>query len=334
MSLVTLRKYLDGHQPETAYLKAVSLLLQAIASDPVEGDANDRESFAQDFVRIQDQIENAETQEDLLISVGAAAQTLCDYNKRTNRFILRQSNELQNMISMLTETVIKIGTGSEKSLAALHHIEQQIDRVSALEDVQTLKRKLGECLHCVREEASRQKADSENELAELRRSLGQAHERRGIDPPVDELTGLPGAQAAETALESALREPGTRFFAIAVISRIQAVNARFGDSIGDQIINIFRDHLRRTLRNGDRLFRWRGPTFVALLDRQETIDRVRAEFRAHAGNRLEATFEIGGRSVFIPITASWSVNTLRPPVAEVRRQIETFAAAQTAPTYV
>jgi hypothetical protein len=55
---------------------------------------------------------------------------------------------------------------------------------------------------------------------------------------------------------------------------------------------------------------------VALLERAERIDRVRAEVRRFADVRLDKTTEVGQRTVPIPISAIWFPATTLDPMKE------------------
>ena len=54
-----------------------------------------------------------------------------------------------------------------------------------------------------------------------------------------------------------------------------------------------------------------GPeTFLALLRRTESGEQVRRELARFLTGRLEETFEIGNRSVTLPIVSTWMVMPL------------------------
>ena len=332
MSLLTLRRFLDGSSLDPAFVKMISVLLQAMSGRPVQtGDESDRENFQRQFQAIQEQMEAASTADDMLVACGAARQALDDYNHRASRFIRQQAAELQNMISMLTGTVIDLSSGSDQAIARLRGNEQQLERAADIEDVQLLRSKLGDCLKLVREEAERQKMESQKEIERLKRGVAEASSRvdaarENVD--IDEITTLPGPAAAERAFAEALATPGRKYIVTMVVSRVQAINARFGYAAGNEVINAWRDHVQRHLSGRDRLFRWRGPALVGLLERRDAIDAVRSEVGRFASKPLEWTLETANRSVLIPISAGWSVVGLLPPAAGVAKHIETFVATQ------
>ena len=80
---------------------------------------------------------------------------------------------------------------------------------------------------------------------------------------------------------------------IAVCSRVQAVNARFGYTVGDRMLGAFAEHFKKGLSARDQLFRWQGPVLVVLLERAERIERVRTEIRQFADVRLTRPPRLG-----------------------------------------
>ena len=353
MSFVTLTRYLTGPGEEQAtFRRVISLLLQGMTLHAVQGDTADFESFRDDFNRIQTEASEEVPAQELLVAAGAAVQALSDHNQRTTRFIHRQGVELQNMISMLAQTVITIGDVSQRSSHRLMEIEKQMEGASAIEDVQSLKLRLGECLTSLREEAGRQKSDAQSRAAAIERQLENSRDRVGsllpvaagidtltrlpdqaMEEGIDTLTGLPNQATAEAAFHEAAQKAGPTYVVTAVVNRIQAVNIRYGNAVGDQVIKALADSIRTHLSGQDLLFRWRGPAIVALIERHETIDAVWTDIRRISGQRLEKTFEVSGRQVLIPISAAWSVIELIPPVADAFRSVQTFVAGQAVKDY-
>ncbi len=332
--MISLRSYLFrdmDEDTESTYRRMIGLFLQGVGLHAVEGDRTDYEQFRQDIDKFEKALLPETAMSELLLLVGGALRAMEDYNQRTSKFVRRQNSELQHMVSMLTETVISIGDGSQNSVSKLQDIEKGIERAREVEDIQVLKLRLGECLEVVRNEASRQKREGQNALQTLRKELEGFQERIGafhLPPDLDLATGLRGKAEAGRAIAAALAAPAGKFLMIAVCSRVQAVNARFGYEVGDRMLSAFAEHFKKGLLATDSLYRWQGPALVAVIERPSRIDRVRAEIRQFADLKLEKTMEVGQRTVLIPITASWTVFPIVPPQDILLKQVEAFAAAQ------
>ena len=155
MSLTTLKAYLAGTEEAGMFRRVISLLLQGISLHAVEGDKADYDRFRDDLDRIQSAVTKNSSGQELLVAAGAANQALADYGQRTTRFIRQQGSVLHNMISMLTQTMLSIGAGSENSAEHLRAIEKELAHAVMIEDVQTLKLRLADCLKNLREEVAR-----------------------------------------------------------------------------------------------------------------------------------------------------------------------------------
>jgi GGDEF domain-containing protein len=91
------------------------------------------------------------------------------------------------------------------------------------------------------------------------------------------------------------------------MDRIQVINSRFGNELGGQVLLFFVQGLTTSLMGKDTLYRWSPTSFLALFDRRENPDQVRREMARTMSQRQEQTFEIGDRSVVLPISATWVV---------------------------
>jgi GGDEF domain-containing protein len=321
MSLTTLKAYLTGVDEEGMFRRVISLLLQGISLHAVEGDRADYDRFRNDFDRIQASLGKEASGPELLVATG----------QRTTRFIRQQGAVLHNMISMLTQTMVSIGAGNESSAEHLQAIEKELAHAVVIEDVQALKLRLAECLKNLREEVVRQKAQAKAQARQLQQHV--EHARDCIqDPPdvdceIDSATGLRTRSAAKTAFHAALQTPGRKYVVAAVVNRIQSVNRHFGYAVGDQLLKKFSDLFGATLAKTDRLFRWRGPALVALLEREESIHAVQAEIRRINSKRIEGVLEVG-EGALLPVSASWLVLALDSSAADMAKAIEKFIASQ------
>ena len=332
--MISLKAYLLGDadkEVETSYRRMIDLFLQGISLHAVEGDQADYERFRCDMNAFADRLGPDASISERFVVVGEVLRALEDYNRHTSKFLRIQNAELQKMITMLTQTVIAVGASSETSVAGLQQIEKSLEQTRMVEDIHLVKAQLGECLKSVRGEAVRQKAEGKAALDRIQQELDQSQERMGgmaVVSVLDPATGLPSKVEAEKALQAAAVSPGAKFLFLAVINRLQVVNARFGNAIGDQVLGVAAEHFRAALLADDKLYRWQGPALLAVLNRTEDIGTVREEVRRFAEKKLEKSFSIGTRSVLLPISASWTIFPLVPPLDALLRKVEIFTAAQ------
>ncbi|MDQ6708180.1 MAG: hypothetical protein M3Z85_19665, partial [Acidobacteriota bacterium] len=100
---------------------------------------------------------------------------------------------------------------------------------------------------------------------------------------------------------------GNRVYVLVLcLERLEAINARFGSATRTQLLQLFgRDVTRRLVerRQSDRLFHWRGPCFVVVLERESDIHAVRAAAFKIASGKLEHIVDVGDRSELLPLAA-------------------------------
>jgi GGDEF domain-containing protein len=147
-------------------------------------------------------------------------------------------------------------------------------------------------------------------------------------PPgeVDPCSGLPQRAAAEAGLRAALASDAPMCAAIFYLHRMALINARFGEAIGNQVIQACGLHIAaNTIKANDRLFRWSGPAFLAILHRGDSPLAVSSEIQRIVCSPLSRFFETPSRSVYLPMKITGEVIPLqRRTYAEVVDQIERF----------
>jgi GGDEF domain-containing protein len=329
MSMVTLKRYLSGAEGEASYRKVIGLLLGGIADHGVCATAEELEAFREEMRGILEKA-HADSSVDQLSAAGSAAiHALDSYNSRTTRRIRRQAAEMQNVISMLAQTVITISGGSDRSAEALSEIKRELEQTGAIPDIQKLKLRLADCLKKVCDESTRQKTESAAILQELQHGVQSVQNSAAAEPEIDPVTGLPRVSAAKIAFLEGLKSSGRKYIVMMVVDRMQPINARFGNSVGDEVLKVIRKYIEANIIfPGDRLFRWTGPTLVALMARQEGIDQMRAWLARVLDRKIENEFDLGGRSALIPLSVAWSVIALIPPATNMPLFIDKFVAAQ------
>src|SRR5205814_3290671 len=107
------------------------------------------------------------TAESLLIAAGLATQALAAYNKRVTWLIDRQADEVQTIVRMLQRTIVGITGENTRSGQRLQQIGQDLEKSGAIKDLSGLKEHLGECLHNLQEETSKQKSEADSTIQRL-----------------------------------------------------------------------------------------------------------------------------------------------------------------------
>jgi GGDEF domain-containing protein len=127
----------------------------------------------------------------------------------------------------------------------------------------------------------------------------------------DPLAGVPGRAEAEQALAATIARGLPGFAAVFIVDRIHLLNDCFGYVVGDRLLSAFHDRLRWHLAPDDRIFRWSGTSFVALLERRRAVGAVRAELGQMVSCSAEITVRLGDSALALATAASWAVFPLR-----------------------
>jgi GGDEF domain-containing protein len=227
---------------------------------------------------------------------------------------------------LLTEILSQISSANQASLNRLQDLQEKIDRASLFEDLNSLKRNLTDCLDSMRGECCRRRDEADQAVARLKDGL-QKTSPQAEAPELDPLTGLPTRSEAETAIRTACAEVAHTYLGLFVLDRIQVISSRFGDQFADKIVIFFAQQLSSVLTGKDTLYRWGPTTFLALLDRREGPDHVRREMARTMTQRWDQTFEIGNRSVVLPVSSTWTIMALfEQSYAETLQKLEAFSA--------
>jgi GGDEF domain-containing protein len=236
---------------------------------------------------------------------------------------------IESAVFLLRQLATRVGERDTAIAHGFQEISDGMELARGIQDLQALKAEFRRCLNDFREESERRQAEMESAVQDLRK---QSKRGRGSKDPegenCDPVTGLPLAEAAQAAMER-LAATGKHIYTVTmVLNRMEPINARFGNQVGDQVMRAFKTGIEKQLLPGDLLFRWNGPVLVALMERAESLDRFRATVRRMLDAPREQEFDIGGRVVLIPISAAWSAFALVRPVAIVLKHVQAFIEGQ------
>lgn len=151
-------------------------------------------------------------------------------------------------------------------------------------------------------------ADIEAASTEITGILGGCLDRQVQRMAVEDgLTGLPNKRMYDQDMQRLLSQANRRGHGFGVlfidIDHFKNVNDSYGHATGDRVIQATAGYLKDLMRGGDRVFRWGGEEFIALIhaDTADEVSRVAERLRthiekrpvAHDGTPLQITVSIG-----------------------------------------
>jgi diguanylate cyclase (GGDEF)-like protein len=208
------------------------------------------------------------------------------------------------------ETSARESDPSEETLLRVVQILRGIAGTAApAGDVDAIQAKLSDCVTSILEEVERRRAAPRSRL--------------------DAVTGLPIREQAEDAILNAYQAETPACVGVVAIDRLTTLNLRFGHEVGDQILRYYADALRQQLPSQDQIFRWSGPSLVALMLRPTRIEQVRREFGRLFDSQHEHTVQTASRAVHLPILPRWAVWPIMASPLLLIHKINSFASMQT-----
>jgi len=325
----------------------VALFVKKIGESAVAVDPHERESFRNEMTALHEALTPQLPMENMLIVTGSATQALETYNKRVMRTIGKQGDDLQAILTLLQEHLGKMAGASGSSVESLGKIAEEMEGFQGFEDLQPLKLHLTQCLAGLRAEIEREKSASKELIERLQvdiegfrdsdRARLQGNQAGLQSGPFRPDTGParalsdrgPERQEECLAAIQAAIDKGTRHYAaVMVVNRVEPINARFGTAAGDLMLSRFREMMEVRIVAPDRLFRWKGPAMVAILERPQPLPVIRLLVKRLVDIRTEETFQFGERSVMVPISAAWSVFPLEATPPATQKHIHAFIASQ------
>lgn len=328
--MIAIKPYLDD-SPGGLCLRALTLLTDGMMQHPVEANVAECARFRGDVGVIQKRIGASSTNEQLLTAAEAIGQELTTHHNSVNAFIKNQAAELMNIIAMLAETVKLIGAANDESGKRLDNLASQLKCASTIEDIHVLRNHLGVCLKAVGLEAERQKTEIRGHIARLKNELGSTERRMssdGIVTDIDRITGLAGREAAISAIQDSVTGVDNCYIAVLVLNKLHTINIHFGYSVGDEVFREFVTYVTDKLPAGTPLYRWSGPTIIAILRSSKPVYETRSEVSRIAETPSLKSLVRHGQSAYITTTAAWSVMSLVPPATDLVAQIDGFVSKQ------
>ncbi|MGD1073181.1 MAG: diguanylate cyclase [Bryobacteraceae bacterium] len=318
--MISIKRYMraDGKADDTLP-RLVRLLIEGVERNCVEGAPDELARFQVSTQPVLAAIESAAPPDELLGHAARAMDALKQYNRHAAEYLRRPAAELQAKVKLLTAAITAISSSSSENIQRLQQIKGQL--LSSLDprDIRAMRLRLSQCLDSVLAEAERQRAEADSAAEQLNRRVSTSP---GGSEEVDPATGLPTRDRAEEVIAQACQDEVPAFIAVMVINQIQTMIGTFGQEFGDLILQRFAAFVRQKLPAVDQLFRWSGPTVVALVRRRSVLD-ARGTIEALLVQRL--TIRTGTPDVQIPISSRWTVVPLTASPRLLFQKMDSFA---------
>ena len=319
---------------ETQAWKEVTLLvLGATADHAIHCGGAEVEPFRQLVRDSVAGLQNPSSPSQVLIAAGVLSQAITHYAGQTQRNVDSLLADLGSTIQVFLGHLERLHTDRD-SLSLVSELRKNLESALRAGSLGAAQQDVSDKMASLSQQADEKRKQSleltgrlQDRITVLEQSLGaRPPVIAGAPGPVDGSTGLPARSEAEAALKRAAEGNTKAYAAVFYLHRMALTNARFGEAIGNQVILFCSQHIATTVTRGnDQLFRWSGPAFVAILERQESTLNVSSEVQRIASAPLSRFFETSSRSVYLPIKmTAIAVPLFDTNYAEVSAGIEDF----------
>jgi GGDEF domain-containing protein len=155
-----------------------------------------------------------------------------------------------------------------------------------------------------------------------------------VTPATQPLTKVSDRSAAEQAIAGNIKEATDCVCGVFLVNRLASINARFGRSVGEEVMLLAMQRLTQHLPAGAALFRWSESALVAVAEVGGNIAEVTRRFARAASTNFEKNIETEHRFVMVPITLSFTLKRLSESSspATIFTELDRFVAINTGDT--
>ncbi len=150
------------------------------------------------------------------------------------------------------------------------------------------------------------------------------------EPAADPVTGLPGRSQAVVEIRAARSLPPGLFIALFILDRYDLIAHKYGPRVADELLTYFGTFLAQEVPHCRGLFRWTGPSFVALFGPEECLQSAVRSISRCSRAGPQQTFEPSGTTLTLVVSSSAEVYPIDDrPVEMLISQIDSCVAMQT-----
>jgi GGDEF domain-containing protein len=333
VDISSLKGLLRGGKPSAAeFTRSLHSALTGISRNTLEGGDDELASFRESMLALAGKIHEQANTMELETTVGQALELFRDYNERVLKFNESHTSELKAVMRTMTETITYLSESRTRSVHQLQFVERELEQADQIDDIRLLRARIVNCLDVVREETVRLESEAQTRSQEVREQIGRAKTATGKASSrfgtMDIVTGLPARRAAERAISDALEAESSCAVALFVVTRLSAINAKYGRPVGDEVMLRIANHFAQQLSADTHLYRWSGPALIAVNCTYDNGEAIKRAWTKAAAAKQEISIEAKGRLVFVLVETSMSFQlaTNTAVASELFQSLDKFVA--------
>lgn len=265
--------------------QALTILLDGIVRSALPSDAKEMQQFRDSMADLYEEVTPSTSPHRAALIAEDAVRVLEGHNRAERDYLFtcqREREEMRGVAGLLADCLKHTGfAGTETAEIVNEILVEAASDIPKPAELAALRARLGEHL--------------------ARAVLVAGHLRREASPD-----GL-----AATAFYEMWPKRENMCAVVFGIERMAVINARFGYRVGDQMIAGLKQHLTDNLPEADRLFRWRGPYLLALIERDMAAGLPSLEMALIGAWCSEYEIKTHDREALIPVSVGWQMFPLR-----------------------
>ena len=304
--MISIKKHLDDQRSALAIRRALHGVIDAILAATSEhvpvADETARRRFSEDLERLAKQLKQRNDASTVRESSQALARVLTEQWTATAGYFSRRERELAGIITLLAETASRLDTSNKGFYEDLHRTVENLESVSEIDDISSLRQSLSEHVRHLQGTVARQEAAAKQMMEgiyggiDAAKTQVQAMSRFVTTEP---LTNLPSRRHGEEFLADLLRGKRPFCFGVVTIARLDLLDRRYGRKQVEAVLANFAPQLSGRLAAQVHLYSWARGVFVAFGERM-AANQLREELSAflrEVGSKPFSTGEKGSPPV-------------------------------------
>jgi GGDEF domain-containing protein len=287
----------SGTEPDpggtNAIYRVLSTFMQGIAFHSLPFDEAAFAAFQRSIWKLRASFEISQEEDGAAAMAAATVRLMEEYNEAAKEHLRIRQDEYSEVLGGMIQSLAEVTQAGPHTVTRMRSLARDLGGASDLASFSVARAKL---------EAS---------VAELRVraqvSAGKPATGRDVVDETDAVTGLPDAGCAVGALGRIWSRRNSFYLGVFSLEFLETINARFGFRVGDELLSLLGQEAAQRLPSPDQLFRWRGPSVVALAERQVPESMVASEFGRAVPPRLEIATMVREREAMVRASTTWTM---------------------------
>ena len=272
--MISIKKHLDDQRSALATRRALHGLIDAILVATREHvpavDETARRRFSEDLGRLAKQLKQQDDASALLESSQTLVRVLREQWTAASGYSAQRERELAGIIGLLAETASRLDSSNKGFYEDLHRSVENLDSVSEIDDISSLRQSLSEHVKHLRGTVAQQEAATKQMMEgiyggiDAAKTQVQAMSRFVTTEP---LTNLPSRRHGEQFLADLFRQKRAFSVGIVTVARLDLLDRRYGRQQTETVLASFARQLGGWLTAQVHLYVWERGVFVAFGER-------------------------------------------------------------------